>query len=505
MDARLRALCDLSMTTAREGAGLHEYDGRIQDLSPEGVRAGLAALGGGADGVPREDPHDEAHLAAFEDHARVAYGDLETHRRNPVPHLENLELAFYDKEYAPEAERAEARARHLAQWPDAVDMALASLDRVSAPVAKATLGAARGQAAAVRPEDGESGTRALEALERLVAHLEHAAEHGDPDPALGSAALARLMGSGEALTVDLGRLAERADAERDRLRAVLAEACKSYDPSRTPAELVPELLADHPDAEGILAEARAQTAEVIAFSKAKKLAPYLDGVCEVGPAPESMRWAMAMMSWNAPGEAEAPSWYFVTPPDPSWPAEEIEEWLTIFSRTTLPAITVHEVAPGHFAHGRALRRAPSDVRRVLHSSSFAEGWAHYIEEVCLEEGFRADDPRYAIGMCLEALLRVTRLAAAIGLHTGAMDVEEATRRFMADAYVARAGAASEARRGTFDPNYGCYTWGKLALRDLRENARATWGAGFTLERFHTALLDLGSPPLGLIGTAVERG
>ncbi|MGR7002659.1 DUF885 family protein [Yinghuangia aomiensis] len=177
----------------------------------------------------------------------------------------------------------------------------------------------------------------------------------------------------------------------------------------------------------------------------------------------------------------------------------------MFSRTTLPAITVHEVAPGHFAHGRALRRAPSDVRRVLHSSSFAEGWAHYIEEVCLEEGFRAGDPRYAIGMCLEALIRVTRLAAAIGLHTGAMDVGEATRRFMADAHLARTAAASEARRGTFDWNYGCYTWGKLALRDLRDEAKAAWGTGFTLERFHTALLDLGSPPVGLVRTAVERG
>ncbi|NUU24746.1 MAG: DUF885 family protein, partial [Streptomycetaceae bacterium] len=373
------------------------------------------------------------------------------------------------------------------------------------PVAQALLGAARGQAASVRPEDGESGEQALAALARLVAHLEAAARDGDPDPALGGAALARLMGAGEALEVDLGRLAERADAERDRLRSMLGEACRAYDPERTPEAIVPELLADHPDADGVLAEARAQTAEVIAFSRAKRLAPYLDGECRVGPAPESMRWAMAMMSWNAPAEAEAASWYFVTPPEPDWPADEAEEWLSVFSRTTLPAITVHEVAPGHFAHGRALRRAPTPVRRVLLSSSFAEGWAHYVEEVCLEEGFRAGDPRYAIGMCLEALIRVTRLAAAIGLHTGAMDVAEATRRFTADAHLARKAAESEARRGTFDANYGCYTWGKLALMDLRDQAKAAWGTGFTLERFHTALMDLGSPPLGLIGTAVERG
>ncbi|MDI2129371.1 DUF885 family protein [Yinghuangia seranimata] len=505
MDARLRALCELSLAEAREMAGLHEYDGRVQDLSPDGVRAGLSGLGGGAGAAPLEDPHDEAHLAAFEEHARVYYGELELHRRDPRVHLNNLELAFYDKAYAPAEERAEARARHLAQWPEVVDMAVASLDQVSAPVADALLGAARGQRAAVRPEDGEAGERALAAVERLVAHLERAAEHGDPSSALGAPALARLIGSGDAVEVDLGRLAEQADAERDRLTAMLTDACRAYDPSRRPSEIVPELLADHPDADGVLAEARAQTAEVIAFSREKRLAPYLDGVCEVGPAPESMRWAMAMMSWNAPYEDEAPSWYFVTPPDPSWPADEQEEWLTIFSATTLPAVTVHEVAPGHFAHGRALRRAATPVRRVLQSSAFAEGWAHYIEEVCIEEGFREHDPRFRIGVALEALVRVTRLASAIGLHTGAMDVEESTRRFMADAHLARAGAASEARRGTFDANYGCYTWGKLALLDLREEARTAWGDGFSLERFHTALLDLGSPPLGLVRTAVERG
>ncbi|HSA52516.1 MAG TPA: DUF885 family protein [Yinghuangia sp.] len=503
MDARLRALCDLSVARAREGAGLHEYDGRIQDLSPDGVRAGLAALGTGS--APLRDPHDEAHLAVFEEHARIVYGDLELHRRDPRMHINNLELAFYDKHYAPAEERAEARARHLAQWPDAVDMALASLDRVPAPVADALLPAARGHAAAVRPEDGENGTRGLAALARLVAHLEAAARDGDPDPALGGPALTRLMGSSEATAVDLGTLAERADAERNRLREMLADACEAYDASRGVAEIVPELLADHPGPEGIVAEAQALTAEVIAFSREKRLAPYLDGVCEVGPAPESMRWSVAMMSWNAPGEAEAPSWYFVTPPEPDWPTDEAEEWLTLFSRTTLPAITAHEVAPGHFAHGRALRRASSDVRRVLHSSTFCEGWAHYTEELLVEEGFRADDPRYAIGVCLEALVRVTRLASAIGLHTGTMDVAESTRRFMADAHLARAGAAGEARRGTFDPNYGCYTWGKLALLDLRDMARKEWGDGFTPERFHTALLDLGSPPLGLIGTAIERG
>jgi uncharacterized protein (DUF885 family) len=110
-----------------------------------------------------------------------------------------------------------------------------------------------------------------------------------------------------------------------------------------------------------------------------------------------------------------------------------------------------------------------------------------------------------IGIWLEALVRVTRLACAIGVHTAGMTVEQAARRFEADTHLSGPAALSEARRATFDPTYGRYTWGKLEILKLRERARKDWGAGFTLRRFHKALLDLGSPPLGLLRTAVERG
>lgn len=166
---------------------------------------------------------------------------------------------------------------------------------------------------------------------------------------------------------------------------------------------------------------------------------------------------------------------------------------------------MHEVAPGHFSHSRALRHAPTDVRRTLHSEVFIEGWAYYTEELALEEGFRAGDPRLAVGVARDALRRVTRLACGIGRHTGAMTVDDAARRFTADAFLDGRAAVAEAQRGLFDPTYGRYTWGKLAILDLRERARTAWGGAFSLARFHAALLDLGAPPLGLLDTAPERG
>jgi Bacterial protein of unknown function (DUF885) len=498
MNQRLRAICDLSVAAAREFVGLHEYDGRVQDLSPNGVRAGLARLGG----PPLDDPLDEAYVAASEHALRVELGQLQTHRRNPLLHLDALDLSCYDREYAPAELRAAARRRHLELWPRAIDAAIASLDQVSAPVAEALLPAVRGLTAGLDAAD-PAVQRAMAAHARLVDHLERCARDGDPDPALGRADLERMLGAKEAMTVDLGRLEERADAERERLRELLADACDRFAPGRPCAEVVDELAHDHPDAGGVLGEAQAITAEAIAFTRDRGLVPDLDGECVVGPAPPSRRWALAMMSWAAPYEDDAPSRYYITPPDPDWPAEEQEQWLQVFSRSSLPAITVHEVAPGHFAHGRCLRRVSGDARRILQSEAFAEGWAHYVEELCLEEGFRADDPRFAIGVAVEALQRVTRLAVSIGVHSGTMSVDEAIARFSADAFSHGSAARAEATRATFDPTYGRYTWGKLEILALRDRARAAWGPGYSHQRFHAALLDLGSPPLGLMGHALN--
>jgi hypothetical protein len=505
-DRRIDAVGELMVAEVRENVGDHRYDGLVQDLSHAGVTAALARLG---DGEPLADPHDEAHLATWERGLTWFFGEYQAHRRDPFVHLNALDLACYDREYAPQAERDAARARHLAAWPDAVDVAVTTLDAVPAPVATALLPAVRGLAQALDatppPAADDVVDRARAAHARLVAHLEHVAATGDPDCAIGAEALATAMGAFDAVDVDLSALAARADAERDRLRGMLEEGCARIDSSRPAHEVMHELMRDHPDIDGVLAEARTLTDEVLSFTRAHELVPWTDGECLVGPAPESRKWALAMMAWAGPEEADAPSWYHVTPPDPDWPAEEIEAWLSVFSRTTLPAITVHEVAPGHYAHGRALRRLTSPVRRRMMSMAFAEGWAHYVEELVVDLGFRGGDPRYAIGVAHEALIRVTRLACAIGLHTDAMTVDDATARFENDALLLGAAARSEANRGTFDVTYGRYTWGKLAVQDLREEAKAQWGADFSLKRLHAALLALGSPPLGLMRTALTRG
>jgi hypothetical protein len=502
IDDRLRAVCDLLVATVREESGRHEYDGVVQDLSGPGVAAALARVGRGD---PRADDGLEAHLRAFEEGVRIRFGELEMHRRDPLLHITNLDTSCYDRPYAPAGERDAARRQHLARWPDAVDAAVRTLDAVSAPVAAALLPVARGLAGGL-DEAEPAAAPAGAALGRLVAHLEECARRGDPEFALGTDALAALMGAEEGLCPDLEQLGQVAGEERARLLAELAAACARLDPHRPAAEVVADLRRDRPGPDADLwAEAAGPVGELIEFCRAKALVPHLDGELRIGPPPRSRSWAMAMMAWSAPDEADAPSWYWLTPPDPSWDAADVEAWQAVFCRTTLPAITAHEVVPGHLSHARALRRVAGAERRVLHSPSFVEGWAHYAEEMLVETGFRGSDPRFRVGVYLEALVRITRLAVAIGLHTGRMSVAEATDRFRRDAMLSGVAARSEAERGLFDPTYGRYAWGKLAISEVRARARDTWGSAFTLSRLHGALLALGSPPIGLLARAVDAG
>lgn len=504
-DARLAAICDASVFAARESAGRHEYDGTIQDLSPGGVRRALAALGGPRGARPYPDTHDEALAAAAEHALRVRLGELELHRSNPVWHIDNLDLSGYDRDYAPAEERAAARRAHLAHWPDGVAAAIEALDRVPAPTAGATVALARGLAASVGSGTDPVHDAARRALDRFVRHLERAAVQGPPSAALGGAVLARLLGSAEALEIDVDRLAARVDAERDRLCELRDEACRRVDPRAEPADTIRALQEDHPDADRVIPEFRKLAEEAVAWTAANDLAPDHDVPVEVLPMPDAQRRSLAGATWAAANEADAPGRFHVSLPLPEWSATERDQWLrTGFSRNLMANMVVHEVAPGHLSHGRAMRRATSEVRRTVLSEVFIEGWAHYCEEMALTEGFRTD-PAFAVAVAQDALRRVTRFACALGLHTGAMSVEDAARRFTADVALAGPAARHEAQRGLFDPTYGRYTWGKFAVLDLREQARLRWGSAFSLPRFHAALLNLGAPPLGLAGTALDLG
>ena len=508
LDPRVRAVCDLNVAEAREYGGRHEYDGIPQDLSPAGVTAGLAKLEAARKaGSAQPDPHDEAHLRAAEDYRRVMFADLELHRRNPLFHLGELDLACYDKDYAPAAERDAARAAHLAAWPRVIDAAISSLDELSAPVAESLLGGIQGLAAGI-PADADPGAReaALTAHARLVAHVSQAASSGSPDAALGSAALTALLGTAEATDVDLGKLAAaggRGTGPADRAahrvvrRGRREPACAGRGPraregppgqrggAHRGAGLDGAGHRLHPRAGPDAGERRR-----VPGRRGARVAALGDGDDLHQRARRAGRAVLVLdhPAGSSPGRRRKPRNGSRCSARPRCRPSPCTRWRPGTSRTT-----------------RRCAGRPATCGGRCSLSAFVEGWAHYAEELSVEEGFVADDPRFAIGVWLEALVRVTRLACALGVHTAGWTVDEAAARFAADTHLTGEAALSEARRATFDPTYGRYTWGKLEIMRRREQARAAWGAGFTLKRFHSALLALGSPPLGLLGTAIERG
>ena len=353
LSPRLRAVCDLDVAEMREYSGRHEYDGKPQDLSPDGVRAGLARLAAARAGGERlADPHDEAQLAAAEDLQRVAFAELELHRRNPILHLDELDLACL----RPGLRAGRGTGGGPGRAPGRMAAARRRGDRIPGPGQRAgrqaLLGAVRGLAAGLGRPVSPAGRRtrtsceaALAAHARLVAHVERAAADGDPDAALGGPALSALMGSAEALPVDLAGWPSRPTRN--------GTGCTPCWPRAAPARPGPgprwrwpgNWSATIRTRTGVIEAARLWTQRAIDFTREHDLVPYHDGVCLVGPAPESRRWAMAMMSSAAPGEPEGPSWYHITPPDESWPERE--------QRGVAGGLQRHDAARHHRARGRA--------------------------------------------------------------------------------------------------------------------------------------------------------
>jgi uncharacterized protein (DUF885 family) len=212
--------------------------------------------------------------------------------------------------------------------------------------------------------------------------------------------------------------------------------------------------------------------------------------------------SFASMSMPGPFETRATeAYYYVTPPDPSWSPEQVEQHMSFYNRYALEVVSIHEAYPGHYVQFLWTHRVESKVRRMLGSGSFSEGWGLYTEQMMLDEGYggtglNADKLR--LNQLALYLQRLARYVVGLSLHTRGMSYEQAVRFFEEEAYMTRTNAEREARRGTSDPTYLVYALGKKMLMELREEAREKWGASFTLQRFHDQLVSYGYPPIPIL-------
>jgi uncharacterized protein (DUF885 family) len=201
-----------------------------------------------------------------------------------------------------------------------------------------------------------------------------------------------------------------------------------------------------------------------------------------------------------PYEKNIPSIYYISPPDPSWPMEK--QLAYISGKDDLLFTSVHEVMPGHFLQFLHANRSPSMFGRLFVGYAFAEGWAHYAEEMMWEAGLGEGDPQVHVGQLSNALLRDCRFLSAIGLHARGMTLDQSKKMFMEECFQDEGTADQQSARGTYDPAYLNYTMGKLMIRKLREDWTASRGGRSAWKAFHDEFLNYGGPPIPLVRQAM---
>jgi uncharacterized protein (DUF885 family) len=223
----------------------------------------------------------------------------------------------------------------------------------------------------------------------------------------------------------------------------------------------------------------------------------------VKEAPAYQRQNFAFINIPGPYEDELPSVYYIAPPDPKWPKAEQEAYVP--GKADLLFTSVHEVWPGHFLQFLHSNRSSWKFGQLFVGYAFAEGWAHYTEELMIEKGLAQDQPARRVGQLTNALLRNVRYLCAIGLHTKGMSVAECERMFKEKAFQDPGNARQQAARGTYDPGYLNYTMGKLMIRKLREDWSASRGGEKAWKQFNDELLSSGGPPIPLLRTQMMKG
>jgi uncharacterized protein (DUF885 family) len=389
---------------------------------------------------------------------------------------------------------------------DAISAKLADADALGAadflggdvPLAFAGVGDA-----ALRARFKHSTQVAVAAVRAYAAWLERGPmKHPKGTFAIGAANYSARLKYEESLDMPLDKYLAVGERALAATRAEFIATARRIDPKQSPEALVASLQSKHSSAAGLPGVAAHDLIALRAFIVTHHIVTLpADADIKVVETPAFERQT-SFASMDAPGPLETvatKAFFNVTPVDPKWSAEQQSQFLGFLNDYSLPIIAAHEVYPGHYVNYTIDKRLRlSLTRMMLGSSSFSEGWAHYDEQMMVDAGLGGGDAHVRLAQLSLALLRECRFVVGVREHTAGMSVAQATEFFMRNGFMGREPASHEALRGTQDPTYGYYTLGKLEILKLRSDLRAKWGAGYSLQRFHDALLAHGDPPIPLL-------
>jgi uncharacterized protein (DUF885 family) len=315
----------------------------------------------------------------------------------------------------------------------------------------------------------------------------------------------------EDVDISLARLLEIGMANLRLNQQAFKDTAAKVDPNKTPREILAELEKDHPAPDKLLQSFRDTLGGLKDFLSQHHIVKLPSEVLPIVEETPPFARALTFASMDTPGPFEKiakEAFFNVTLPEPSWKPEQVEEHMAGFNRGTIISTAVHEVYPGHYTQFLWVPYAPSKVRKLIGCSSNAEGWAHYSEQMMLDEGYgrtpgvdQDHDTAFLklrLGQLQDALLRNARFIVGIQMHTGVMTFDQGVDFFEKEGYQSHMNGLRETKRGTSDPTYLYYTLGKLEILKLREDYKKKMGAGFSLEEFHNELLKQGFPPIKLL-------
>ncbi len=309
----------------------------------------------------------------------------------------------------------------------------------------------------------------------------------------------------EMVDTPLDRLLEIGFADLRHNQAEFKRVAKEIDARRSPEEILHDLEKDHPAADKLLDTFRGVLGGLKDYLGQHHIITLPSPVLPIVEETPPFERALTFASMDTPGPYERvakEAFFNVTLPEPGWPKQQVEEHMEAFNRGTVISTAVHEVYPGHYTQFLWLKQAPSKVRKLIGCSSNAEGWAHYSEQMMLDEGYGNGDRKLRLGQLQDALLRNARYIVGIEMHTGKMSYEQGIDFFVKEGYQTRANGERETKRGTSDPTYLYYTLGKLQILKLREDYKRLKGGKFALQEFHDAFMKQGFPPIKIVRRAM---
>jgi uncharacterized protein (DUF885 family) len=323
--------------------------------------------------------------------------------------------------------------------------------------------------------------------------------------ALGPEVYAKALAANEMIELPLDQLSTIADADRQRNEEAFQASAKQIDAGRSADAVLASMEREHPKPSDLLKTSQDALDAIRGFILEKQILtiPSSDPATVKETPPFMRSTTSASMEIPGPFEtAKLEAFYNMTLPDPRGSAAAQEDYMKSWYYAEIANVSVHEVYPGHYIQFLYAKRFPSDVRKVFGASTNVEGWAHYTEQMMIDEGFHAGDPKYRLAQLQDALLRDVRFIVGIGMHTKGMTVDEATKLFETQGHQPHSIAVQEAKRGAGDPLYGYYTMGKLMILKLRSDYQKKLGSAYSLQKFHDAFIQLGPLPLPLIRKAM---